>query len=208
MWLYVWIIFAVQVVDAFDPSLIDLVFASNQTHLRKEVSTSPHFPHSVELGFLSSIAKKAFAFTAIGNKNSLATFPQTFTSGFVRLDNNDSRTGEFVQASVFELDVCSRYRKPIAKSFMAPACCPKVKGIKFRNLVLESETAATMTFDYYATAKCPGLPITARTIGFPASGATQPTSTPVGLRFSTRHVETRSEALRLIPADSSGFVIS
>ena len=199
-------LFFTQVVS-FDHNLVDSLLCSGNNSVKVSHRADGVIEYFESVGNTSSQSRNLIP----RHLDLFATYPITYTSGFARVDYVDARTKQFVQASIFELGVCARYRRAIAKSFLAPACCPKVKGIKFHNLVYTSATAATMTFDYYDTAKCTGnggLPITARTIGFPAAGGTQPTSTPVGLSYTTTHVDQRSDALSFGAGSTPGFIIS
>ena len=196
----------VALVMAFDHSLIDQLFSNNNS------ATIPfNFQGIIEHAMHEdpfSLHNKTSAFVA---RVTPLAYPETFTSGYARVDYIDALTRQFVQASIFELGVCARYRRPVARSFWAPDCCPFVKGMKFRDLVIRSATEATMTFDYFREADCldnNGLPTTARTIIFPTAGGAQPTSTPVPLIYNTYHVPGRPRAIWIPPASSPGYFLS
>jgi len=192
---------------AFDHSLIDQLF-SNSSFATKLPAHFHSVIEHVTHGDYISLKNQTSVFQA---RSTLMNYPKTYTKGYARVDYIDALTKQFVQASIFELGVCARYRRPVARSFWAPDCCPFVKGMKFRDLVIRSATEATMTFDYYREANCldnNGQPTTARTIVFPTAGGAQPTSTPVPLIYNTYHVPGRPRAIWIPPASSPGYFLA
>lgn len=193
---------------AFDHSLIDALFSGNHSFTAKLPVDHRGLMEYVKHGEYFSLRNKSNVFKAT---ISTLDYPETYTSGYARVDYIDALTRQFVQASIFELGVCARYRRPVARSFWAPDCCPFVQGMKFRNLIIVSEREATMTFDYFRLPDCSdnnGQPTTARTIVFPTAGGAQPTSTPVPLIYNTYHVPGRPRAIWLPPASRPGYFLS